>query len=149
MKKDSVFNITREKHLDHMTRVVPFIVAAYAIQCFFITKMGPISFAVDGLIFMGICLVVMIGCFIGYDLTHMVTFHEDTFSIKIKWLGYEQSVSYEEITSVEISEPGVSFASVHVTTKDGKNYGFFFVDDADKVKAWIDEKRSPKMQAAA
>ncbi len=146
---NSEFCVTREKHLDHMVKVVPFIVCAYAIQCYFITKIGPVGFVVDGLFFLGGCLVMMIAGFITYDLTHVVTFQEDTFTVSIKWLYYQKSYAYQDLSMIEVSEAGQTFATITLTTHSGKKFGFYFVDEADKIKAWLEKKRIPELQAAA
>ncbi len=143
------FCLTREKHLDHMVKVVPFIVCAYAIQCYFIMKFGPEGFAVNGLFFLGACLIQMIAGFATYDLTHMVTFEENKLTVSINWLKYERTYHYKELTKIEVSEMGQPFATIHFTTESGKKFGFYFVDDADKIKAWIEQKQIPEMQSAA
>lgn len=146
---NSEFFITREKHLDHMVRVVPFIVCAYAIQCYFINRIASIDFAVDGLFFLGGCLVAMIAGFITYDLTHVVKLEEETFSVSVKWLNYKKTYNYLDITLVEISEAGQNFATLTLTTNTGKKLGFYFIDEPDKLKAWLEKKRLPELQAAA
>jgi hypothetical protein len=145
----SEFYMTREKHMDHMVKVVPFIVCAYALQCYFIVKLGPIEYAVDGLYFLGGCLISMILAFVTYDLTHVVKFQEDTFSVSIKWLNYERIYAYRDLEQIEVSEPGQSFGTLMITTRSGKKIGFYFVDEADKIKAWLEKKRTPEMQVAA
>ena len=37
------------------------------------------------------------------------------------------------------------FATTHFTTGSGKKIGFYFVVDADKIKAWIEQKQIPEM----
>jgi hypothetical protein len=143
------FRVTREKHLDHMVRVVPFIVTAYAIQCFFIMKLGPVEFAVNGLFFLGVCLMSMITGFVTYDLTHVVEFYQDSIKINMKWLNYEENISYRDIFKVEVSDSGQTFATLKITTKSGEYHSFYFVDDADKIKKWLDQKQAPQMQEAA
>ena len=143
------FYVTREKHLDHMVKVVPFIVCAYAIQCYFITKIDTIDFAVNGLFFLGGCLVFMIAGFITYDLTHVVKFEEKSFSVSVKWLNYSKTYDYQNVATIEISEVGQSFATLTLTTTEGRKIGFYFVDEPDKLKSWLEEKRMPELQAAA
>ena len=143
------FCLSREKHLDHMVKVVPFIVFAYAIQCYFIMKFGPEGFALNGLFFLGGCLISMISAFAIYDLTHLVTFEENALTISIKWLNYVQTYHYSELTTIEVSDIGQPFATIRFTTDSGKKFGFYFVDDADKIKSWIEQKRLPEMQSAA
>jgi hypothetical protein len=143
------FCISREKHLDHMVRVVPFIVTAYAIQCYFILQMDSQEFGVNGLFVLGGMLIAMISAFITYDLTHAVIFHEHSLTISINWLGYKKEIFYQDIISVEITEPGQSFSTLQLKMKSGKKFGFYFIDEADKIKQWIEQKRTPEMQVAA
>jgi hypothetical protein len=143
------FSVTREKHLDHMVRVVPFIVVAYAIQCYLIMRAGPAEFSVNGLFFLGACLTLMITGFIVYDLTHVVTFEADNLTISMSWLGYKEAVSYQNITQIEVSDPGQSFSTLILKTSSGKKYGFYFIDDADKIKSWLEQKRLPELRVAA
>lgn len=143
------FSVTREKHLDHMVRVVPFIVTAYAIQCYFIMRAGPAEFYVNGLFFLGACLTLMITGFIIYDLTHVVKFGSESLTISIAWLGLERTLSYQELDLIEVADPGQSFSTLVLKTHNGKKYGLYFIDDADKIKTWIEQKRSPELRAAA
>lgn len=143
------FSITREKHLDHMVRVVPFIVTAYAIQCYFIMRAGLDAFTSNGLFFLGACLASMIAGFITYDLTHTVKFGPESLTISINWLGHTKTLSYQELTDVVVADPGQSFSTLVIKTQSGKKYGFYFIDDADKIKAWLEQKRLPEQRAAA
>lgn len=135
-----VFSVSREKHLDHMVKVVPFIVCGYAIQCYFISSVEPEVFAINGLIFLGACLIAMIAGFITYDLTHIVKIEEESFSVSVSWMKYFKSYAYSEIFDVEISESSQSFATVLIKLKTGKKMKVYFVDDADKIKKIIEEK---------
>lgn len=143
------FSITREKHLDHMVRVVPFIVTAYAIQCYFILQLDSQEFGINGLFVLAGMLIAMISSFITYDLTHTVKFQENSLTIAVGWMGYKKEIFYQELLEVEVSDPGQSFSTLQLKTKAGKKYGFYFIDDADKIKKWLEQKRTPEMQAAA
>jgi hypothetical protein len=143
------FSITREKHLDHMVRVVPFIVTAYAIQCYFILQLDSQEFGINGLFVLAGMLIAMISSFITYDLTHTVKFQENSLTISVGWMGYKKEIFYQELLEVEVSDPGQSFSTLQLKTKAGKKYGFYFIDDADKIKKWLEQKRAPEMQAAA
>lgn len=145
----SKFCITREKHLDHMVKVVPIIVVGYAIQCYFIVSMGPVQFAVDSLMFLGGCLGMMIAGFITYDLKHKVEFFDDHLEIHFGLFNYQSSLTYHDIKSVSVSEKEQSFATLTVLSRNGKKFGFYFIDDADKIKQWLEEKRSPELGLAA
>jgi hypothetical protein len=148
---NATITVTRENHLDHMVKVVPFIVCAYAIQCYFISSVEPEVFAIKGLFFLGACLVAMIAGFVAYDLTHVVKIEEESFSVSVSWLNYNKTYQYHEISSVKVSESSQSFATVTVSLANGKKINVFFADDADKIKKFIEEKRSapPEIKLAA
>lgn len=141
--------LTREKHLDHMVRVVPIIVIAYAVQCYFIMNMSPGAFAVNGLFFLGACLALMIGAFITYDLTHRVIFNEESFTVSVQWLRYEQTVKYDQLKSIHVSEEAQSFSTLKFTAVNGMKFHFFFVDEADKIKTWVETKAQLEINKAA
>ena len=143
------FEVGREKHLDHLVRVVPFIVLLYAFHCYFIMQLVPVDFVINGQFFLGGCLGFMIGCFISYDLTHVVTLGENSLDIKVAWLNYHRSVCYSDVAAILISEPGQTFATVTVITQSGTKYSFYFVDDADKIKSWIEQRRISEFKSAA
>lgn len=148
---NTTITVTREKHLDHMVKVVPFIVCAYAIQCYFISSVEPEIFAINGLLFLGACLVTMIAGFVAYDLTHVVKIEEESLSVNIAWLNYSKTYQYHEVSSIKVSESSQSFATVSVSFNSGKKINIFFADDADKIKKIIEEKRSapPEIKLAA
>jgi len=138
--------MTREKHLDHMVRVVPFIVLCYAIQCYVIYQMAPDEFSTLGLTVLGGFLAFMVGAFIIYDLKHKVEFQAD--GVSISFLGSHKLISYEDIWSVEIKDPGENFSTMVMTGQDQK-HTFYFVDDAEKIKKWIEEKKQDQLLEAA
>jgi len=145
MKNTDCFNITREKHLDHMVRVVPFIVFCYAIQCFALLKVSPGEFTSVSLSVLGGFLACMISAFITYDLKHQVKFSEN--HLEVNFLYHNRLINYDEIWSVETSEPGQTFSTLTLHAKSGK-ISFFFVDDADKIKKYIESKRHQDLMAA-
>lgn len=145
MKKTGSFHITREKHLDHMVKVVPFIVFCYAIQCFAIMKISPGEFSSISLSILGGFLAFMITAFITYDLKHEVSFSENY--MEIKFFSNSKTIRYEEIWAVEIKDPGESFSTLTLLTKEGK-VSFFFVDDSEKIKKFIEDKKQSDLMAA-
>jgi hypothetical protein len=137
--------VTRERHLDHMVRVVPFIVACYAVQCFVILKVAPGEFSQLSLSVLGGFIAAMVGGFVTYDLKHTVVF-EDA-GLTIRFLSLTRTVRYCDIRSIDVSEPGQSFSTVTLTTARGR-LRIHFVDDADKLKAFLEERRAPVSRAA-
>lgn len=141
-----MFRITREKHLDHMVRVVPFIVVCYAIQSYVILSADASSIARISLTLLGCILATMIGAFVMYDLKHQVEVHED--HLIISFLGKNQKILFKDIFDIQISHPGESFSQFSFRTYKGK-FRFFFIDDAEKLKTWIDEHSVEEFQKAA
>lgn len=139
-------NITREKHLDHMVKVVPFIVFCYAIQCFAIYKMSPTEFSTVSLSILGGTLALMIAGFISYDLKHQVELREH--ELEISFFGSKTIISYEDIWSMSVGDPGQSFSSLKLLTKKGK-FTFYFIDHAEKVKSLIEERQRTEIKVQA
>lgn len=145
MSKTSPFQLTREKHLDHMVKVVPFIALMFGVQAYILTKIhegmgGAAVFVLAGF------LIAMIVGFITYDVKHRVTFFDD--HLEMSFLGLSKKIPYAEIFSVHISEHKQAFATVHLRTRSSK-HTFFFVDDADGVKAFIESRQKSELKAAA
>ena len=99
MENGKSFTITREKHLDHMVRVVPFIVFCYAVQCFVIMKVSPGSFSTISLSILGGFLALMIAGFITYDVKHQVILNEG--SLNIRFLGSDKTILYDDIWLID------------------------------------------------
>jgi hypothetical protein len=145
METKNSYILTREKHLDHMVRVVPFIVFCYAVQSFIILKVSPTDFSSISLSILGGFLAVMIGTFVLYDLKHQVKFEET--QLQIIFLGQIKTISYHDISSVEVHDPNQSFSSLTIKGHS-KKHTFYFVDDAEKIKDWIETRQKIEQKAA-
>lgn len=146
MNTSSIFCITREKHLDHMVKVVPFIVFCYAVQCYVIFQMSPTEFSTISLSILGGFLALMIAGFITYDLKHKIEFHEQ--ELVVTFLSFKKTISYQDIWSIEITEPGQNFSTL-IFSSENKKHTFYFVDDAEKIKKWIEDKKQSELKVAA
>lgn len=144
MKVDNTSTITREKHLDHMVKVVPFIVFCYAFQCFVILKVSPTQFSTISLSILGGFIAAMIAGFIIYDLKHRVVFNETGLTIEFM---QQTNIFYEDIILIDIKDPGQTFSNLSITTSSGK-YTFYFIDNAEKIKTLIEKKRHVELKAA-
>jgi hypothetical protein len=145
MSKNPPFQLTREKHLDHMVKVVPFIVLMFGVQGYVLTKIHE-GFGGGAIIFLAVCLVSMITAFITYDVKHQVLFSEDFF--EVKFLGLHKKVMYSDIVSVQISESNQTFASIQIRTARDR-HTFLFADDADGIKAFLESRMIQEFKAAA
>ncbi len=139
------FTLTREKHLDHMVKVVPFIALMFGIQGYVLTKIHEDLGGVAIFVLAG-CLISMITAFITYDVKHQVTFFET--HLEIKFLGLHKKIMYSDVLAVQISESNQTFASLQLKTTQGP-HRFFFVDDADAIKAFLESDRNQDLKAAA
>lgn len=144
MSKEPIISISREKHLDHMVKVVPFIVFCYAIQCFLILKMSPTEFSTITLSILGGFIAVMIAGFIFYDLKHKVDLNESGLSVSFI---SQKTISYQDILVMEIKDPGQTFSNLTLVTINGK-YTLYFIDQAEEIKALIESKRHSELKAA-
>ena len=140
------FAASRENHLDHMVKVVPLIVLGYALQCYFIINAGHTGFATNCLLGLAVGLGLMIMGFITYDLKHQVKFSSD--SLEVKFLGPSKTIFYQDITDIAVTHEGQSFTTLTLTIMNGRKYRMFFIDDADKIKVWLLEQKTPLTQAA-
>lgn len=145
MKDLPEFQITREKHLDHMVRVVPLIFLGYAIQAYFLSSMST-AIGTGAVLALGGGLAAMIGLFVFHDVTHEVSFYSD--HLTVRFLGREKNIFYVDIQQVRNSQSGESFSHLHLFHGRHRTR-LFFVDEADKVQAFIeDRKRLPLSEAA-
>ncbi len=137
--------ITREKHLDHMVRIVPLIVMGYAIQCYIISGMEtPIGST--SLIVLGGLLCMMIAGFVTYDIKHQVVLSDQ--GLEISFFHWKRSIPYSQVYTVTNSSPETHFSTITILCEK-KKLRFYFVDDAAKFCKTIEEKRFPKQEKAA
>lgn len=140
----SSFKVTREKHLDHLVRVVPLIVLGYGIQCYIFMQMkGP--FSSTTCLILGAMLIFMICSFVFYDVNHQITLNED--HLEFRFLTLKKVISYQDIVSIEITDPTETFGTVMIRAKHGK-FRLYFVDDIDKIKQWIENRKESLPLAA-
>lgn len=145
MKNEKVIYLSREKHLDHMVRVVPFIVLCYFIQSYVVFQINPGEFTSSSLMVLGGLLAIMISGFVIYDLKHKVEFTES--ELTITFMATKHTVQFSDIVNLEIADPGQSFSHLIVKTHD-KKFTFYFIDNAEKIKCWIEERNIPYAKAA-
>lgn len=145
METSKTFTVTREKHLDHMVKVVPFIVFCYAVQSYVILKVSPNEFSQVSLSILGGILALMIGAFIYHDIKHHAFF--DTESVTVKFLFRTKTIRYKDITEVVVRDPEYSFSNMTLKTLKGK-HTLYFIDDADKIRKWLESKNQIESKAA-
>lgn len=142
---ENTYTITREKHLDHLVKVVPLIVLGYAIQCYILMQLrGPLG--PSTLILLACSLAFMIACFITYDIKHQVVLSNE--HLEVSFFFFHTKISYQEIKEIKLSDEISSFSTVLLKTQK-KNIRLYFVDDAVKIKEWIESRKSSSLPLAA
>lgn len=138
--------ITREKHLDHLVRVIPFIVLLYAIQSYMLIRLAPAGFTSEHVVFLGAGLFCTISAFIIYNLKHRTEFFEH--HLIISFMGHERSIAYHDLVEVMVQPGEDTFSTLTLVEKSGKKYRIFLVDDAAKIKQWLESQKASLAQAA-
>jgi hypothetical protein len=126
--------ITREKHLDHLTRVVPLLALAYGIQSYLMMKWsqgGPTGFLV---VLLGISLALSVLVLVTYDQRHTVTFGEEGFCVRYSWMFKPRNISKDEIKQIVVVGEPDQFQSVVVSLKTGRKVTFHFADNGEEFK---------------
>lgn len=121
--------LTREKHLNHLVRVVPLLSLAYGIQSYLMMKWShgdPTGFLVLAL---GVCLALSVMAMTTYDQRHQVFFDQDGFRVRPAlgwaWRRYQRS----DVKTVEIEGGEDEFQNVTVHFHQGRSLVFRFVDN--------------------
>lgn len=134
MNEEKTPKLTREKHLDHMVKVVPFIFLCYGIQCFTLYKIGYSAITGPTLLFLGVALAILTGCFTLYDLKHELVLKQDHLTIEFLW--YKKDIPYNTILSIDVHESEKSFCRLKISTLKSRHL-FYFVDNGEEIKNWL------------
>jgi len=132
-----ILKLTREKHLDHMVRVVPLVVFGFIIQSYLIMSIDPNEFGKNMVLLLAFSLGTLIAGLSIYDVTHHVTLLEDHLLIEMKWLGKQTKVNFSEIKDIHCRHPDQNFTTVDIILYDNTKYVFYFVDSPVMIKEWI------------
>lgn len=144
MEKEELY-ITREKHLDHLVKVTPLIVLGYALQCYILMNMNG-ALGSRTLMILGLALVALIGCFVLYDLKHLAKLDQNY--IEISFFIYRKVIPLKDISRIHISESTHTFSILMLETHHHGKIRLYFIDDAHKIKQWIETQQSSLPLAA-
>ena len=140
--------ISREKHLQYMVKLVPYLVGAIAVQSYLYFQFFPRDLAQDITIFLTIGVALILAFFMAHNHFHQVEFKENFLEIRIKPLKYQEEILYRNIISYEITPTRHGFATVKLVTKDGKAIQIFYMDDAERFVHGIKKKQAGRREAA-
>jgi hypothetical protein len=146
MNNSLVKKVTREKHLDHMVKVVPFIVFCYGVHSYILLGIIEGNSSMKGILLLGGLLASMISLLVYYDIKHQIELDHEV--IRVSFLGFEKKISYEDILTTEVVSPQETFSTLKIRTTKG-TFHFYFIDEAEKIKDWIIQKQSKEEKEAA
>lgn len=123
-----------------MVRIMPLLVLMYALQCFVTVSFGLFGAVSEFIFAIGGCLILMVCGFYVYNLKHKVDFHEEHF--EVSFLGAHREIPYQNIFMVEVDgQEQDNFSTLVVTCKDLKQLKFYLIDDAFKIRDFLQDKR--------
>lgn len=144
-------NITREKHSDHMVRIVPFITFLYGIQSYILFSINPSKQTGQLIFVMGISLGLSVLCLLFYDIKHHVEVAQD--HLLISWAGLTQGkkVLFSTITKIDVSGEEGEFNNVTLTLLGNKKIMIYFIDQGHELKkrVTLSQSGSSNIQKAA
>jgi hypothetical protein len=142
------YSLSRENHLNHMTKVVPFIFFIYGLQSYFLLSFSGRHLG-STLMWLGVTLSFLISSLICYDMTHKLKVNDDdSFEVGFSWLSMRK-FQLNEIKDVKIISDQEKFASIVIELRSERKIHVFFVDDAEKIKKLLLPKINVNQDIAA
>lgn len=129
--------ITREKHLDYMVRLMPILLLAYLAQILLYLKFAPRQLAIDISVFLAVGLVLIALAFALYDHFHTVLLHRNHLEIKFPIFKYHEEILYQNIQSIEIKATRHAYYNVKLYLRDGQELRLYYLDDVQELKRCI------------
>jgi hypothetical protein len=146
---DNLAKLTREKHLNHLTRVVPFLGFVYGIQSYLLMRMSQTQQTGWLVLALGICLAITVLLLVSYDIYTEIHFSAEGFFVKTPWRKKPLIVSQAFILKIEVIGKDDEFQTVQVYLRNKKKMEFYFVDNGQEFKDALTHKAHPYSQAKA
>lgn len=123
--------MTREKHLEYMVKMAPFLFFAVVIQIFVYAQFfEPVLIQEIG-IFLSVGSALILAAFYAHDHFHQVLLKENFLEIRISPLNYQEEILYRNITSYEVTHHKSGFSNVKLHLRDGAPVRLYYLDDAE------------------
>lgn len=126
--------ITREKHLNYITHLMPYLFLAYVVQCFLYLQLAPRELALDVSLFLGIGIALTAIGFAVYDQLHTVQLHRHHLLISIDLIKYREEILYSHIHDIQVITSPHAFFNVILTLQDGRKLRLYYLDDVEELK---------------
>ncbi|MFP5490094.1 MAG: hypothetical protein ACLGG0_01235 [Bacteriovoracia bacterium] len=133
--------LTHEKHLNHLVRVVPLLCLAYGMQSYMMmsfAKGGPTGTLV---LLLGLSLAMSVMALVTYDNHYVVKWQEDLFFVKTPWSWKTQQFNRQDIQSIEVIGEVDEFQTVIVKLQNKKRLTFYFVDNGHDFKKSMESQQ--------
>lgn len=140
--------LTREKHLNHLVRVVPLLCLAYGIQSYMMmsfAKGGPTGTLV---LLLGVSLALSVVALVTYDNHHVVTWDAAGFGLRAPWTFGEKSFTRDDVATVDVIGEPEEFQTVIVQLKNRRRLRFYFVDNGHEFKQVMEAQTQDVKHAA-
>ena len=134
----AIARISRENHLSHLTKTLPFISIVFVIQCLLIKHFSPTINLGDYALYLASGLVLFVVSMVYYDNNHHVIIYPDHLLVYFGLMGTNRKVYYNDIEKVVGPEQECHFSTIVLKLKDKEHMSFYFVDYPMQVKALID-----------
>jgi hypothetical protein len=138
--------LTREKHIQYMVKLAPYLLVAVIIQGYLYFHFFPRNLAHDITVFLSIGVAFILAGFCAYDHFHQVILRENYLEIAVRPLKYQEEILYRNIQAYEIIPTRHGFSSVKLFLKDGHAVKIYYLDDAEKFIHIIKKKQSKVSQ---
>lgn len=126
--------LTHEKHLNHLVRVVPLLCLAYGMQSYMMMSFAKGSATGTLVLLLGLSLAMSVMALVTYDNHFVVKWEEDLFSVKTPWSWKTKQFNRHEIQSIEVIGEVDEFQTVIVKLNNKKRLTFYFVDNGHDFK---------------
>lgn len=142
--------LTREKHLNHLVRVVPLLTLAYGIQGYLMMHWSEGAEATGVMVLaLGFSLALSVMGMVTYDQRHQVQWGAEGFEVKAPWLLKNFLCSWQEVEDVLIVGEKDEFQTVVVKLKGRIGRTFYFVDNGHEFKVQFEMSREAVVAKAA
>jgi hypothetical protein len=137
--------MTREKHLDYMVKMAPFLFFAVVIQIFVYAQFfEPVLIREIG-IFLSVGSALILAGFYAHDYFHQVLFQPNYLEIRVSPLRYREEILYRNITGYELKNSKHGFGNVTLHLKEGHKVNIYYLDDTEGFVHQIKRKQNTRI----
>src|SRR5690606_26788334 len=118
LMEKAIARISRENHLNHLTKTLPFISVVFVIQCYLIKHFSPTINLGDYAIYLAMGLAAFVASMVYYDNNHHVIIYPDHILVYFGLMGTNRKVYYTDIAKIIAPEQECHFSTLVLRLKD-------------------------------